>query len=100
MTTIEVEIKKSTNPKKKYTAIIKSSDRKKTIHFGAANMSDYTIHHDKERRNRYRLRHQHDNIDDIYYSGFWSWHLLWGNSINIKKCARDIEKKYNVKISI
>ena len=95
-----VEIRKSTNPKKKYMAIIKSSNRRKTIHFGAANMSDYTIHKDKDRRERYRLRHQHDNVSDIFSPGFWSWHLLWGDSTDIKKCARDIEKKFNLSISI
>ena len=29
----------------------------KRIHFGAANMSDYTIHKDDERKQRYIARH-------------------------------------------
>jgi hypothetical protein len=95
-----VEIRKSTIPKKKYMAIIKSSDRKKTIYFGASGMSDYTIHHDIDRRERYRNRHKNDNINDIYSPGFWSWHLLWGDSTDIRKCIRDIEKKYNLNITM
>ena len=39
---INVIIKKSTNPKKKYDAFINDNDKK--ISFGATGYSDYTIH--------------------------------------------------------
>ena len=43
--TINIIIKKSSKPDKKYDAII---DAKKTISFGAKKYSDYTIHKDDE----------------------------------------------------
>jgi len=54
------------------------------IHFGAANMSDYTQHKDKARRDRYRQRHSQIFLRDgrpAYMvkesPAFWSYHLLW-----------------------
>ncbi len=38
--------------------IIPESGREKTINFGAKGMSDYTIHKDPERKQRYIERHQ------------------------------------------
>ena len=43
---MKVEIKKSTNKNKKLMAIFYDGTKKKTIHFGAAGMSDYTIHNE------------------------------------------------------
>ena len=60
-----------------------SSGRGKTVAFGDATMSDYTIHKDKARRERYRTRHQNDRIDDPYAPGFWSWWSLWGESSDL-----------------
>jgi len=62
-----------------------SSGRGKTVAFGDASMSDYTIHKDKARRERYRTRHQRDRIDDPYAPGFWSWWSLWGESSDLDK---------------
>ena len=45
----EIVISKSSNKNKKYDARI---DGRKTISFGAAGMSDYTIHKDDERKQR------------------------------------------------
>jgi hypothetical protein len=60
-----------------------SSGRGKTVAFGDAKMSDYTLHKDKARRDNYRTRHQHDRIDDPYAPGFWSWWSLWGESSDL-----------------
>jgi hypothetical protein len=70
-----------------------SSGRGKTVAFGDAKMSDYTIHKDKERRERYRTRHQHDRIDDPYAPGFWSWWSLWGESSDLAKAHADAVKR-------
>ena len=69
---------------KKYYVIY----RGKRINFGAKNMSDFTIHKDKERRDRYRARHhaRHMKIKNkqgqLVYKlktspSFWSLNLLW-----------------------
>ena len=45
-----VFFKKSTNSKKKYMAVFYENGKKiKTIHFGAAGLSDYTKHKDPAR---------------------------------------------------
>jgi hypothetical protein len=46
---MKVQIKPSTRKDKKFMAIFFDGDKKvKTTHFGAKNMSDFTIHKDKE----------------------------------------------------
>lgn len=41
-----ITLKKSTNPKKKYMVVITTPTKKKTIHFGASGMSDFTKNKD------------------------------------------------------
>lgn len=51
----------STRPGKKLMAVFEGDNgRKKTTHFGAAGMDDYTKTHDKVQRDRYRTRHAKD----------------------------------------
>lgn len=79
------KLKISSRPTKKFDIWVPRlvSDKLKKVSFGAKNYEDYTIHHDKERRKRYRLRHQYDKLDDPYSPGFWSYYVLWGNSTNL-----------------
>ena len=73
-----------------------NSNRLKKVSYGAAGMSDYTKHKDKERRERYRNRHKKDQIYNPYKPGFWSWWHLWGKSSDSKKAftqAVSIAKK-------
>ena len=86
----------STNPLKKYDIYVinPNSGRIKKVSFGGAGYSDYTIHKDKDRRERYRIRHHMDKIDDYTSPGFWSWHILWGDSVNIEKNMKSVLKKY------
>jgi hypothetical protein len=65
---------------KKYYVIYKG----KRINFGAKGMSDYTIHKDKARRDRYRARHSKIKLKDgrLAYKvkespAFWSYRILW-----------------------
>ena len=66
---IEVIIKQSDKPDKKYMAII---DNRKTIHFGARNNSDYTTHHDDERKQRYLQGRKNDHYSNPLYASFYS----------------------------
>ena len=52
---MNIIIKRSLNPLKKYDAII---DDKKKISFGQKGASDYTKHKDTERKTRYLERHK------------------------------------------
>lgn len=97
---IEFYLEKSDNPKKKYMVsfINPKSGRMKTIHFGAKGMSDYTIHKDDERKQRYIDRHQkNEDWTDLTKSGTWSRFLLWGEK-TLKKSIKEMEKKFKIKI--
>jgi hypothetical protein len=72
------------------------SGRTKTVQFGARGYQDYTQHKDKARRDNYRSRHRNDNIDDPTSAGFWSWHVLWGDSTDIKKNLTAVKRKYRL----
>lgn len=63
--------------------------------FGAAGMSDYTIHHDEDRRRLYRARHAKDlQTRDPYRAGYLSYWLLWGDSINLATNVREYNKRF------
>ena len=75
---MEVIIKPSKYKNKKFDAVI---DDKKTISFGQQGMSDYTIHKDKERKQRYINRHRkNDNCTGYKTAGFYARKVLWNKS--------------------
>ncbi len=76
--------KSKTSTKKWDVYVPTKTGRLKKVSYGAAGMSDYTKHKDKERRERYRNRHKKDRIYDPYSPGFWSWWHLWGRSSDSK----------------
>ena len=95
---MEVVISKSTNKNKKFDAIV---DGKK-ISFGAVGYSDYTIHKDPERKERYITRHakrEDWNKSGLKTAGYWSKHLLW-NKDTLTKSINDISKKHNLNIQM
>ena len=76
----KVVIKKSTDPKKKLTAVFSypETTRTKTINFGSAGMADYTISKDKEQRRRYQARHRkRENWNKPDTAGALSRWILW-----------------------
>jgi hypothetical protein len=92
-----IYLKKSTKPEKKFMVLVDG----KTIHFGANGMSDYTKHKDHDRMERYNTRHkarENWNKSGIKTAGFWSKWLLW-NKPSLSASKKDIEKRFNVKIS-
>lgn len=96
---MKVEIKPSTNKNKKYMAIFydDNSNRIKTTHFGAKGMSDFTIHKDKERKERYLKRHQkRENWNSFMTPGSLSRYVLW-NKPTLKGSIRDYKKRFNLK---
>jgi hypothetical protein len=98
----EYYLEKSNRKDKKYMIswINPKSGRVKTIHFGAKGMSDYTIHKDDERKQRYINRHQkREDWTDLGKSGTWSRFLLWQEK-TLKKSIKEMEKKFNIKINL
>ena len=68
----------------------------KKVYFGAAGMSDYTIHKDEARKQRYINRHQkNENWNDINTAGAWSRWLLW-NKPSIRARYSDIKSRFNL----
>ena len=89
----------SDSPKldKKLMAIFDNDGRKKTVHFGAKGMDDYTITHDKEQRARYRTRHKKDlKTEDPTKAGYLSYHILWGDSTSRTTNIANYKKKFNL----
>ena len=70
-------------------------DGKKTVSFGQKNASDYTLHKDEDRKNRYTQRHK--NHEDwsksgIKTAGFYAKHVLW-NKPSLNESVADMNKK-------
>ena len=92
-----ISITPSTKSDKKMVAIFDNDGRKKTTHFGASGMDDYTLTHDKEQRARYRLRHAKDlQTNDPTKAGFLSYYILWGDSISMKTNIAHYKDKFNL----
>ena len=85
--------KSNTSGKKWDVYLPGKNGRLKKVSYGAAGMSDYTKHKDKERRERYRKRHNKDLIYDPYKPGFWSWWHLWGRSSDSKTAFKEAVSK-------
>jgi len=94
---MEVSIKPSTNKKKKYTAIFyENGKKKKTTHFGAGGMSDFTIHKDEDRKKRYLDRHRkNENWDKYMTAGSLSRYILWNKKTH-KASVEDYIKRFNL----
>lgn len=91
-----ITLQKSSSPMKKYMAKIDN----KTIHFGAKNYSDYTIHKDKNRMHRYISRHrsrENWKKSGIKSAGFWSKQILW-NKPSLSESIKDTERRFGIKI--
>jgi hypothetical protein len=86
---------KSDKPDKKYYII---TNENKKIYFGQASASDYTIHKDEERKQRYINRHKKNeskfwNKSGIDTASFWSRFFLWEKP-TIKESYEYIKNKY------
>ena len=96
--TTEVILKKSSNPRKKYDAVI---DGKKTVSFGQSGASDFTLHRDNERKERYLDRHRdRENWKDHTTAGFYAKNILW-NKPTVEASVKDTNKKFpnlNIKL--
>lgn len=92
-----IKVVKSDRPGKKWKAVFDNDGRSKTTHFGAAGMQDYTQHHDKERRERYRERHKKDlETGDPTRAGFLSYYLLWGDSTSFDQNLAEYRRRFRL----
>lgn len=94
-----LDIKPSTKADKKYMATFQTTDggRKKTTHFGAKGMDDYTLTHDTVQRERYRTRHAKDlTTRDPSKAGFLSYYILWGDSTSMAANISAYKRKFSL----
>jgi hypothetical protein len=72
----------------------------KTVHFGAAGMSDYTHHKDADRKERYISRHHRKenwSKSGVKSAGFWSRWILW-NKPSLTASIQDTQRRFGLKI--
>jgi len=88
----------SSKPDKKLVAVFEQdTGRKKTTHFGAKGMDDYTKTHDKDQRERFRTRHAKDlETGDPTRAGFLSYYILWGDSTSMQANIASYKKKFHL----
>ena len=88
---MQIVISRSDKPDKKFEARI---DGKKSIHFGAKNMSDFTIHKDTERKHRYLQRHsKNEDWNNPLTASFYATNLLW-NKPSLTESIRDTNRRF------
>jgi hypothetical protein len=94
---IKVLISKSDSKGKKMKAEFYERDKRiKTTHFGASGMSDYTIHKDPQRKERYLERHRkNENWQDYKTAGSLSRYILW-NLPTLSASIADYKKRFNL----
>jgi len=84
-----VRLERPSGPKK-YTAVF---DDGKRVSFGAKGYSDYTKHHDTERKSRYLQRHRsRERWSDLRSPGALSRYLLW-NKKSLRASLADYRKR-------
>ena len=93
-----VKVEKSDRAGKKWKAVFETdAGRTKTTHFGDSSAQDYTQHQDKERRTRYRDRHQKDlKTGDPTRAGFLSYYLLWGDSTSFAQNLSSYRQRFHL----
>lgn len=95
---MKVEIKKSTRSGKKMMAIFYDNEKKvKTIHFGAEGYSDYTIHKDEARKQRYIDRHKNsEDWNNPMTAGTLALYILW-NKPTLSASISDYKKRFGLR---
>jgi len=103
-------LKKSTRNDKKFMVL---TPLNKTLHFGANGYSDYTMspraghlapkgasmNKDDNKKNNYIARHQvNEDWSDLNKAGTWSRYILW-NEKTLLDSIKNMEKRFNIKIS-
>lgn len=87
-----MHLEASPRKEKKWRATFKDGTH---TDFGYLPMDDYTQHHDKTRRERYRQRHRKDlDTHDPKRAGYLSWYLLWGESTSLAKNLASYKKAH------
>ena len=95
MTIKVIKFKKLTSGAKKFEITFNKNGKTYIRKFGARGMSDFTIHKDKERRERYITRHKKDlRTNDPMKPGYLSMYILW-NKPSVSGSLADYKRRLN-----
>ena len=96
--TVSVKFSLSTKKDKKLMAVFYRDGVKiKTTHFGATGYSDYTLHKDVKRKQRYMNRHRNkEDWNNPFTAGALSYWILW-NKPTIQKSITAFKKRFHLK---
>jgi hypothetical protein len=91
-----VSIKPSPKATKKYDAVFNIDGKSKTVSFGAKGYSDFTIHKDEARKQRYLTRHQatEDWSNPITPGALSRW-ILW-NKTTLRESIADFKRRFGL----
>lgn len=92
-----LKVETSDAPTKKYKAtFIDENGREKSTQFGAKGMDDFTLTHDEEAKERYKIRHKKDlETGDPTRAGYLAMYLLW-NKKTLAASIRDYKQRFNM----
>jgi len=91
-----IEVIRSDKPDKKWKAVFEENGRRRSTHFGAAGMDDYTLTKDANQAEKYRTRHKKDlRTNDPSRPGYLSYWLLWSGP-NFQENIRKYKKMFNL----
>lgn len=90
--------------KNKYIAVFRrrgdggdTTTRHRRTPFGARGYEDYTMHKDKDRREKYRVRHAKDlRTGDPTRAGFLSYYILWGDTTDLRRAVRQYRQRFGM----
>jgi hypothetical protein len=92
-----LRVEKLNGDSHKYRAVFEHDGREKSTKFGASGYDDYTLTHDKEQRDRYRMRHRKDLYSgDATSAGHLSYWILWGPSTSLRENITSYRRRFNV----
>lgn len=75
----------------------KETGKVKNTKFGRRPYQDYTMHKDRERRAKYRIRHEKDLLtQDPMRAGYLSYYILWGPSTVLQRNIQMYKQKFHL----
>lgn len=94
-------LRPSRRPGKKWAVTLPDG---RTVHFGATGYSDYALHKDEARRDRYLARHARGRRENwgasgIDTPGFWARWLLW-NKPSLKASVVDVRRRFGLPVVV
>ena len=97
---MNVLLTKSPKKDKKFRVVF---DDGRHVDFGQIGYSDYTLHKDKRRMERYLVRHKRGHeqwgLRGVYTAGFWSRWLLWSKP-SLSGAMRLIRSKFGLSVKV